>query len=120
MARSSYQHRYRSVNQVALGETGLLDCIPRWISVLSLFAARVSRSPRLAADGAEWICADQRVDILLDELVTLVRKKLVALVCVRLVGRPTSAATFYLSSMRCSASPPDPCASFTLFAAILG
>lgn len=117
MARSSYQHRYRSVNQVALGETGLLDCIPRWISVLSLFAARVSRSPRLAA---EWIRADQGVDILLDELVTLVRKKLVALVCVRLVGRPTSAATFYLSSMRCSASPPDPCASFTLFAAILG
>jgi hypothetical protein len=117
MARSSYQHRYRSVNQVALGETGLLDCIPRWISVLSLFAARVSHSPRLAA---EWIRADQGVDILLDELVTLVRKKLVALVCVRLVGRPTSAATFYLSSMRCSASPPDPCASFTLFAAILG
>lgn len=70
------------MNQVALVGTGLLEGIPRWISVLSLFAALVSRSSRLAA---EWIRADQGVDntnILLDELVALVRDKLVALVCV--------------------------------------
>ena len=98
------------MDQVALVGTGLLEGIPRWISVLSLFAALVSRSSRLAA---EWIRADQGVDntnILLDELVALVRDKLVALVCV----------SFYLSSMRCFASPPDPCASFSLFAAISG
>jgi len=46
-------------------QKGLLDCVPRWISALSLFSALASRSPRLAAD---WITAHQAIR----QLVTLI------------------------------------------------